>query len=135
MPPAAETRNREVLVAERITPSRFHVPPNQALQSLQMVTGGPPERATLRRPWFPQKENAICCPSGDQNGVLTKEPGVGISIAVAVFIERTKSVLCAVKAIRCPSGETAGRSHGVKFSLSGAGIWKRTIAGGAGSVW
>src|SRR5260370_27210399 len=99
-----------VLTGARITPSRFQVPP-KVLQS-QMVTGGPPERATRCR--VGPERNAICCPSGDQKGKKGEEPGTGISVAVAAFKGRTKSRWTppipadAINAVLSPPGRAAG---------------------------
>src|SRR5260370_21943849 len=102
-----------------------------------MVTGGPPETSTFCRVFrFPGEEkNAICRPSGDQKGKRAPEPGMGISVAVAAFRGRTKSLpladllVAAVKAMRSPSRDTAGRSEAEKVSLSGRGISQPTATG------
>src|SRR6516165_10806004 len=96
----------------RMTPSRFHVPPEPV--SGQMVTGEPPETSTFCRVRF--EKNAICRPSGDQKG-QTAPPGIGISVAVSAFRGRTNNLSFAivsedaVKAMRSPSGDTAGKSN------------------------
>ena len=109
MPPEAETREiwGTPRTVNRMTPSRFHVPPVPA-DARHSGTGRPPPSSTFFN--LPPAKNPIKRLSGDQNGC--DAPSV-LSTALASSFARernqswTRLSVAAVKASHFPSGDTA----------------------------